>query len=57
MGGYGEGEMLDVIILVIAIPGESLHIDVVGHEDVLVVTMVHGNGNGGVVEKEVVSLP
>ena len=57
MGGYGEGEMLDVIILDIAIPGESLHIDVVWHEDMLVVTVVHGDGNGGVVEKEVVSLP
>ena len=57
MRGYGKGEMLDVIVSVVKIPGECLRINIVGHEDVLVLTVAHGDGDGGVVKEEAISLP
>lgn len=49
--------MFDVIVAMIALPREPFRHGTEGHEDMLVLAVAHGHGDGGVVEKETVSLP
>jgi len=57
VGCDGEGEVLDVIVPMVPLPGLSLWGDTVPNEDGLVLAVAHRDRDGGVVEKEPVPLP
>lgn len=49
--------MFDVFVAMIGFPGERFRADAVRDEDVLVLSIAHGEGYGGVVEEEAVPPP
>lgn len=57
VGRNGEGEVFDMVIPMVPLPGESFWGDAIRNEYWLVLAIPHGHGDRGVVKEEAVPLP